>query len=174
MRPHTLCVSSAVARRLLLCLSLCASAACAGCGDDWQADTYPARGRLTINGQPATGAVVTLHPLGEPVDVRRSNPWAVVQPDGAFALSTYQQGDGAPEGEYSVTVKWPADVTNIAAAMSDRLGGAYAAPQQSPWKVSVSPGENELPPLEIAGAKVLSKEQAQASPQAPPGTGLPR
>ncbi len=149
-------------------LALAACVVCQGCGgEDWHAETYPAHGRITVNGEPAAGAVVELHSMGEKPDVRNSRPWAVVQEDGSYTLSTYEMGDGAPAGEYMLTIRWPPDVSQP--SLADRLSGAYSRPEQSPWRVTISEEDNELPPVEITGAKVLPKEQAGAAPGPPMG-----
>lgn len=141
---------------------------CSGCGgEDWQADAYPASGTLTVNGEPAEGAVVELHSVGQQPDVRNSRPWAIVQEDGSFTLSTYGSGDGAPAGEYDVIVRWPPDVSQP--SLTDRLGGAYSTPAGSPATVTITEGENPLPPIEITGAKVSSKDAAAAPRRGPPG-----
>lgn len=144
---------------------------CLGCGDeDWQAETYPAQGRITINGESPSGTVVELHSTGEQPDVRNSRPWAIVQEDGTYVLSTYETGDGAPVGDYKVVLRWPPDVTQP--SLADRLGGAYSTPQRSPWMVNISEGDNELPPIELTGAKVLPKEKlTPPGGQGPPGPG---
>ncbi|MBW3595795.1 MAG: hypothetical protein KY475_00810 [Planctomycetes bacterium] len=155
----------------VLLLATTTALACVGCGgEDWQAETYPAHGRITINGQPPVGAVVELHSTGEQPDVRNSRPWAIVQEDGAYTLSTYEKGDGAPAGDYAVVLRWPPDVTQP--SLADRLGGAYAVPERSQWNVMIGEGENELPPIEITGAKVLSAEEAQSPRHSPPGPGM--
>lgn len=143
-----------------------------GCGDeDWHAATHPARGQITINGKPPSGAVVELRSTGEQPDVRNSRPWAVVGDDGSFAFSTYETGDGAPVGDYKLVVRWPPDVNQP--SLVDRLGGAFATPDRSPWTVNISEGENELPPIAITEAKVLPKERAAGGP-APPGPMMTR
>jgi len=143
-----------------------------GCrGEDWQASTYPAQGRITINGKPPEGAVVELHSRGEEKpDVRNSRPWGIVQSDGTYSLSTYEKSDGAPPGEYAVTIRWPPDVSQP--SFADRLGGAYSTTRKSKWSVTIEEGENELPPIEITGARVQSKEHARPPRQAPPGPGM--
>lgn len=143
---------------------------CLGCGENWQAETYPAHGRITINGEAPHGAVVELHTTGEAVDVRNSRPWAIVQADGTYSLSTYESGDGAPAGQYAVVIRWPPDVSQP--SLADRLGGAFAQPERSRWNVTVSEGDNELPPIEITGAKLRSKEQANSPRLAPPGPAM--
>lgn len=151
-----------------LLLGLTVAFACVGCGgEDWQAATYPARGKITINGEPPAGAVVELHSTGEQPDMRNSRPWAVVQEDGSFSLSTYETGDGAPPGDYKVVVRWPPDVTQP--SLVDRLSGAYSSSERSRWTVSITEGENDVPPIEITGAKVLPKAQPADSGRTPPG-----
>lgn len=155
---------------LRACFISALSFALAGCGkEEWQAETYPASGQITINGESPEGAVVTLYPVGEKIDTRGSNPWGIVQQDGTYLLSTYEQGDGAPVGKYAVTVRWPRDVTEMSAAMTDRLGGIYATKDRSQWEVTITDGENVLSPIEIEGVKVQSKEEASPPRHAPPG-----
>src|SRR5215213_2423454 len=70
---------------------------------------FPVNGRLSVKGQTPSGAFVVLHPKkgtaiapnGEVV-----RPRAVVKPDGSFAFGSYDSSDGAPSGDYSVTVEW--------------------------------------------------------------------
>jgi hypothetical protein len=141
---------------------------CLGCGgEDWQAATYPAAGQISINGQPPAGAVVELHSVGEKPDARNSRPWGIVQDDGTFTLSTYERGDGAPLGDYALTVRWPPDVSQP--SLADRLGGAYTRAEGSPWRVTISEGSNELQKIEITNAKIDSKATSGVAGQAAPG-----
>lgn len=153
----------------LFSLVLFTTAWCAGCGEDWPAETHPVTGKLTVNGEPAEGAVVTLYPVGEKVDQRNSKPWGIVDDDGVFDLQTYEKGDGAPVGEYVVTIKWPRDINDMSQAMTDRLGKAYSNPDKSEWRVTIEEGNNLLDPIEITGAKVQPKDKAQPPRKGPPG-----
>ena len=129
-----------------------------GCGGaDWQAETQPVKGTITINGEHPEGAIVTLHPTADAVDVRKSKPWGLVEPDGSYTLRTYDKGDGAPLGDYRVTVAW-LDNPNVPNSI-DLLGGAYADPDQSQWTFTIEKGRTELPPIEIAGARVIESPQ---------------
>jgi hypothetical protein len=144
---------------------------CVGCGgEDWQAQTHPAFGMISINGQSPAGAIVELHATGEQSDVRNSRPWAVVREDGSYSLTTYQTDDGAPAGDYAVVVRWPPDVSRP--SLADRLSGAYADPQKSRWKVTVAEGDNELPVIEITEARVQAKDKARVPRNAPAGPGM--
>src|SRR5205823_1996593 len=90
----------AIRPRLLLLLSLLA----AGCGDP-RKPVYPVEGTVLVDGKPAARAIVTFQPVGDnsPTAVR---PVGHVDEKGKFTLTSYRQDDGAPEGEYAVTVTW--------------------------------------------------------------------
>jgi hypothetical protein len=64
---------------------------------------YPVRGKVLFEGQPARGATLVLHPLGNS-GANAIMPRAFVDRDGGFEVFTYAAGDGAPAGEYAVTV----------------------------------------------------------------------
>lgn len=89
-------------RRTALGLAL-AAGFIAGCGGPSRLPVYPARGQLTIGGKPAAGVFVALHPTPDPgQDAMR--PFATTREDGTFTLTTYEVEDGAPAGEYVVTL----------------------------------------------------------------------
>ena len=69
--------------------------------------TYPVRGKVTVDGQPAAGIWVRLHPTTGKDNRRFGTPDGLTAADGSFVLSTYVPNDGAPEGEYIVTFFWP-------------------------------------------------------------------
>lgn len=134
-----------------------------GCrGGEQRPEVYPVEGRLTVSGQPAEGALLSLHPVGgENFDQRGSRPWATVEADGSFAVSTYGEGDGAPAGEYAVSVVWLENPNS--ASPADKLDGRFANPQQSQWRVHVQEGENVLEPYSIEGVR-LGRGQRFAGP----------
>ena len=143
-----------------------ACVAVSGCGERWEAETHPASGRVSINGKPASGSLVQLHAVGQQPDERNSRPWGLVKDDGTFTLSTYETGDGAPVGDYMVTITWPDDPS--VPSMSDRLGFKYARPDQSRWKVTIREGRNALAPIEIADATIDANGPSKAGPIAGP------
>ena len=66
------------------------------------------RGRVALNGEPLTGAVITFTPLDEPEPGERVHPAAgAVREDGSFVLTTFSHGDGARPGRYRVTFDPP-------------------------------------------------------------------
>jgi hypothetical protein len=76
-----------------------------GCGWGHDAEAppvFPVSGQVTFNGRPAAGAYVVFHPKGASPGIPA--PRANVDAQGKFALGTYAAQDGAPAGEYAVTV----------------------------------------------------------------------
>jgi len=95
-----------------------------------------------------------LHPL-DPLhkkDDKTVRPFAVVDPDGSFRLSTYETCDGAPAGEYAVTVVWPSFTTDPLGEETpgpDRLRKRYADARRSAFRATIREGDNQLPPFEL-------------------------
>ncbi len=91
------------------CVAVLIVAWCSGCrhaGPD-PLSVYPVKGEVFVNGKPAEGAVIAFHPQ-ERTDWKSTTSRGVVTKEGSFSLTTYAKDDGAPEGEYVVTVYWPA------------------------------------------------------------------
>jgi hypothetical protein len=124
--------------------------ACAAKKDSREAATVPVTGKLFINNQPAVEARVTFVPTGKANDGFTPNPYARVEADGSFSLSTYRAKDGAPVGDYAVTVVWTkAESPGGRERGPDLLKGRYAKPQQSPLRVQVVDGKNDLEPFRL-------------------------
>lgn len=110
-------------------------------------------GKVLVDGQPAHRAQVLFHPV-TPIAAPAGmtvQPFAIVEPDGSFRPSTQLTADGAPAGDYRVTIVWPEIRIDQGEEIAgpDRLAGAYASPIQSQLSVSVRAGVNELPPFEL-------------------------
>ena len=123
-----------------------------GCGEakPERVAVYPAAGSITVKGQPAPGAFVTLHPKsGATKDA--PTPRASVDPDGSFMISTFDGGDGAPEGEYVVTVRWYKLVKHgvDVVAGPNVIPPQYTRPESSGLTVRIAAGENSLPPIKL-------------------------
>src|SRR5439155_15856313 len=78
----------------------------AGCGKRGWLETYPVKGTLLVDGKPAKGATVSLHPR-EVTGGRPYLPTGQTDENGEFNLATFVADDGAPAGEYDATVVWP-------------------------------------------------------------------
>jgi len=137
---------------LAVFLVVAAGMALAGCSRSGpqRAETHPVQGKITFQGQPIGGAFVVLHPK-EAATPEVPTATALVQPDGTFAVSTYDSADGAPVGEYVVTVQWQ----KLAKSGGDFVPGPnllpakYSDPATSNVIVQVAAGRNELPPIAL-------------------------
>ncbi|MBL4884718.1 MAG: hypothetical protein JKY95_09320, partial [Planctomycetaceae bacterium] len=78
---------------------------CGGAGDDGKLGLVSAKGKVTLDGAAHGPATLTLTPTGQtPGQDPRPIVGGVVEADGSYALATYDTGDGAPPGDYDVTL----------------------------------------------------------------------
>jgi len=115
--------------------------------------TYPTKGQVIVNGSPAAGVKVVFAATGDGAAVSHG----ITGPDGNFQLSTFGQNDGAPPGDYLVTLTWPAwdDPSKPA---PDKLKGAYQNAGSTGLKAHVDAKETTLVPFEIKGAVISEGE----------------
>jgi hypothetical protein len=108
---------------------------------------HPARGKIAFEGQPIANATLYLHPVGgKATDFPR--PRAIVGQDGTFLLGTYRKDDGAPAGEYKVTVQWFSQPDG-GGTPRNLLPPRYAVPETSDLTVRIQKGENQIPPIQL-------------------------
>src|SRR4051794_13689578 len=121
-----------------LCLGL------ASCSGNQYGDhpPFPVSGQVLLNGQPAKGLRVTFFHSGD-WGVRAIVPQAWTEDDGRFELATYGVKDGAPAGDYRVTVEWPAYHRGKNWG-PDKLGGKYADADKSGLTAHVEKRSNKL------------------------------
>jgi hypothetical protein len=107
--------------------------------------THPVRGQVFFEGSPAPGAAVTFHLLN-PETKRFSHAGdALAESDGIFTLSTYAADDGAPAGEYAVTVACPNPPLDAEGKPGPNLlPERYGKPETTPLRVTVKPGVNDV------------------------------
>jgi len=141
-------------RKLALLVLLPALAGIVGCGsavDPDRVPVFPATGQITFPGKSLSGAFVVLYPQGAKAS-SELRPRGNVTEDGKFSLSTYETNDGAPAGEYKVTV--------VCRSLVKRPGGdivagpnvlpkQYSKPDSSPVVVRIAEGDNFLPPIKL-------------------------
>jgi hypothetical protein len=72
---------------------------CGGPDTSGRQRVYPVTGKVTMSGGPLAGASVSFAPReGQPVAVGRTND------QGEYTLTTYDAGDGAAAGQFSVVI----------------------------------------------------------------------
>ncbi len=126
------------------------AAAALGCSSGDRVPMHPVRGQVLYNGKPVKGAQVVFHPL-EPQSVNVQKPLAYTDAEGRFSLMSERPGDGAPAGEYAVTVEqrertaWGREEVKARNLLPTR----YSQPKTSGLRFQVQPGENEMPPLHL-------------------------
>ena len=136
-------------RRIVLGLAACLAMTFAGCGGDGKPATQPVTVTVTYKGQPAPGALVVFHPT-DPAREKAlgGKPFGKVKADGTLALTTFNEGDGAPEGDYGVTVQWneaaragKISLGEEGGGTRDKLGGRYGDPRAPKFKFTVKKGD---------------------------------
>jgi hypothetical protein len=117
---------------------------------------FPVKGKLMMDGKPMVGAAIIFNPVTKlPKDAPQRQPRAFADENGDFTVSTYGDGDGAPAGDYKVTVSWKgADVEGT----SD--GARGESPEQAPEifqtartskiRIKVKEEPNTLPAWDLA------------------------
>lgn len=122
---------------------------CSGSSQNWE-KTHAASGVVTLKGRPISDAQLYFFPqdVQLPETVR---PKAQSSEGGKFEVWTYAQGDGAPAGNYKVTVVRNAVVVsqNTIVAKTNDLPGKYSTVDTSDIVVAIAAGQNELPPIDL-------------------------
>ena len=108
---------------------------------------FPVRGQVFVQNKPAVAAFVLFVPVNEPAEPKDPRPRAEVGADGSFQLSTYGENDGAPAGEYIVTITWPGN--EDANEPADKLLGRYSDAATSRLRATVKEAPNEIPAFRL-------------------------
>jgi len=107
---------------------------------------YAVEGKVLVDGEPAENVNVAFHPLSG--DKTSVCPVGRTNSRGIFHLMTRSDADGAPAGEYSVTLVWPDGLLDecevVDPTLHDRLKGSYAKSDQLTFHVSVGPSSNSF------------------------------
>jgi hypothetical protein len=140
--------AATVLRGLFLALAVLA----VGCGQGTEAPpvaVHPAQGKITFKGQPTHGAMVTLHPKTATTDLPK--PRATVDRTGAFKLSTFAAGDGAPEGDYVLTVFWYKPIQNgpDVSPGPNVIPVKYTKPETTNIEIKIAAGQNDLSTIQL-------------------------
>lgn len=117
----------------------------------------PVRGKISFQGRPMPNAIVTLHPVtpiavGEKSQANLSRtPFGVAGHDGSFDVTTLTPSDGAPEGEYAVTISWAGGAVPKSDndAVPELLPPQYQNPTASGIRIQIRQGQPELPEIKL-------------------------
>ena len=142
--------------RLVVFVSAAALFPLVGCrepGSDWK-PTEPLSGVLLVDGEPAEGVQVTLHNVAG-IDAKQPTfSQGFSDKEGKFKLSTYEEGDGVPEGDYVLTFFWgQINPLSMQFGGPDKLQEKYQDPAQSKFKVKVEKGK----PVDLGRIELTTK-----------------
>jgi len=98
-----------------------------------QKPTFPVSGRVTVGGQPIADATVTLHSYNANTEKYVAIADGRTDETGRFQITTYARFDGAPVGEYVVTV-----------TKKDAFPAALTSPTTTTLKVAIHETPNIL------------------------------
>lgn len=125
---------------------------------------HPVKGKAVMEGAPMAGAHLVLHPDPNSKIPAGITSRGTVADDGSFELTTFDLKDGAPSGEFVVTVVWskPIIVDGETQSGPSLVSAVYSKPESSPLRIKIAADTKELEPLQV---KKLDA-QAQAGPLA--------
>lgn len=105
--------------------------------------THPVTGTVVLaDGTPASGGIIKFRTKSEEGETVKAH--GQIQPDGSFRLTTYQDGDGALEGDYEVILFSPATGDGQGAVAVPHFPTKYRKYETSGLKFHVGPGENDF------------------------------
>ncbi len=130
--------------------------AIAGCGGGGLPQV---RGKVFYKDEPASGAMVIFHPVGDK-SLNAVKPYGAVEADGTFRLTTRDQSQGIREGiipgDYAVTVSWPKAPTQKLTGPAEerqeepsRLPPMYGSAETSGLKATIRSDTTELEPFRL-------------------------
>jgi hypothetical protein len=132
----------------------------AGCGGKSRPEMkgklplFPVTGKLMLDGQPMAGATILFFPTTAfPAGAAKQRPRAIVDTDGTFHVSTYANDDGAPAGDYKVTVSWKGDLTGVtseqAGDLPEKAPTTVQEANSTRLRMKVTETENVLPAWDL-------------------------
>lgn len=106
--------------------------------------TQPVSGMITLQGKPIPGAMVAFQSVAQP-GMPTVYADSLTDAEGRYVLSTYHANDGAPVGEYLVTVQWRRPLRDAAGNPGpNQLPERFASSATSGLKATVARGQNSL------------------------------
>lgn len=131
---------------------------------------FPVSGELFVDGTPAENAVIAFHPVNR-TEWGSATSRAVVDREGRFSLTTYAANDGAPEGEYVVTVYWPERALDPAgegdSLPGDKLRRQFASAAQSKLRARLGRQPMILNRVDLKDRDVTDGEEFYFTEQTP-------
>jgi serine/threonine-protein phosphatase CPPED1 len=110
-----------------------------------QKPTHPVNGKVTFDGKPLPRATVSLYSYNKETEKHNHIADGLSDANGRFTVTTYSKFDGAPVGEYTVTVvQTGKGYYDGEVPEKSNLPAKYATPAKSPLKITIKEGTNEV------------------------------
>jgi hypothetical protein len=118
---------------ILLAFIVSISTGCRRSERPFRKPVIPVSGKVLVDGKiPDTPIQITCHPRKGMDQEHPTISTCLTGPDGTFQVTTYETGDGVPEGEYDVTFVWKTfNMVSGRFQGEDRLSGRYDRPEKS-------------------------------------------
>ena len=142
-------------RQLLVLLLLSTPFLCSCSGEDpnWK-ETYPVTGEVYVDGAPADQLAVRCTDVNGLDQEQPTISSAFTDEAGKFEISTYETGDGVPEGDYILTFEWGQwNLISGSYGGPDKLDKKYLDPKKSEHKFTVVKGK----PTDLGRIELKSK-----------------
>ena len=133
---------------LCFCLVLCSCTR----REAGRKETFPVKGEVYVDGQPAGDLAVRCVGLKE-VDATTPRSATYTKSDGKFEIATYERADGVPEGEYVLTFQWGKRNLMTMNYEGDKLKGRYSDPKRSQVRFKVEKGK----PVDLKRIELTTK-----------------
>ncbi|MBA2112967.1 hypothetical protein [Bremerella alba] len=105
--------------------------------------THPVSGKVVLaDGSPVGGGIIKFRTKSDEGETVKAH--GQIQPDGSFQLTTFQDGDGALEGEHEAILFSPATGDGHNAVAAPNFPTKYRKYETSGLKFQVGPGENDF------------------------------
>ncbi len=124
---------------------------CVACGEpDNRKAVFPVTGVVLVDGKPVDQLAIRCESVG---GIDKANPTissTYTDATGRFEIATYKKGDGVPEGDYVLTVRWGKLNALTMSYDGDKFKGKYSA-EKTPIKFTVKSGEpTDLGTIELS------------------------
>jgi hypothetical protein len=122
---------------------------CSSCGETpiERITVFPVKGQVLLNGKPVKGALVTFHPISSALP-KNITPTGHTDENGDFAITTYEKEDGAPAGDYGVTITMKTNPSKRQ-TVHEPLKGKYSDSAHPRFQAHINQQPNQLPTYQL-------------------------
>lgn len=143
-------------RSSLCALLLLVATICSGCGKEPpkvnRKETIPVKGKVLVDGKPGEQLSIQCITLSGADKTNPTSSTGSIDGEGNLVLSTYEIGDGVPEGEYALRFEWFTRGMSKSQPSVDKFKGRYRDEKNSPAKFTAKKGQ----PVDLGEIKLTT------------------